>query len=110
MTAHDFSAAVERGKRRTGKVVVGYALGRDDQAPSRLGLVVGKRIGGAVERNRWKRRMRTAVRECGPLRPGVDLVLRLRLGDRANYQVLAGEVFQIVEELGVRETDERSGK
>ena len=51
----------------------------NDLAFSRVGFVVSKRIGGAVQRNRLKRQMREAVRLQGAaLRPGFDLVFIAR--------------------------------
>lgn len=44
--------------------------------PTRLGLAVSRRVGGAVERNRIKRILREAFRkERGNLPPGYDLVV-----------------------------------
>lgn len=49
--------------------------------PSRLGLVVGRRIGGAVQRNRVKRLCRECFRTHPGLLPaGVDLIVIARAG------------------------------
>jgi ribonuclease P protein component len=44
----------------------------------RIAVVAGKRIGGAVERNRARRVMRAAWREAGPLAGDRDAVLVAR--------------------------------
>ncbi len=50
-----------------------------DPGSTRVGFIVGRRIGNAVTRNRVKRRMREAVRSLYPrLRSGHDLVLIAR--------------------------------
>ncbi len=46
---------------------------------SRFGLVVGKRLGGAVVRNKVKRRLREVIRPS-PVEPGWDVVLIARRG------------------------------
>jgi ribonuclease P protein component len=47
---------------------------------TRLGLSVGARVGGAVQRNRVKRLTREAFRQLHPqLPPGMDLVVSARL-------------------------------
>ncbi|MFA5787139.1 MAG: ribonuclease P protein component [Actinomycetota bacterium] len=49
----------------------------------RLGLVVGRDIGGAVQRNRAKRQLREAFRAArGSVQPGVDYVILARGGMR----------------------------
>jgi ribonuclease P protein component len=49
--------------------------------PPRLGLVVGRRIGGAVQRNRVKRLCRECFRTSPGLLPlGVDLIVIARAG------------------------------
>ncbi len=61
---------------------------------SRLGLVVGRRVGSAVVRNRVKRRLRAAVREVG-LPHGVDCVV---LGSKAvadvPFSILCGWIHK----------------
>ncbi len=59
-------------------LLVLYAAPNDNLAP-RVGISVGKRVGGAVVRNRVRRRVREAVRLRLPeLRPGHDLVFIAR--------------------------------
>ena len=55
-----------------GGVTVVAAPGAGDRV--RVGLVVGRRVGKAVTRNRVKRRLRAALAEIGPA-PGHDYVI-----------------------------------
>ena len=60
----DFQRVYQQGRRQfTGNMTV-FFLRRDAAVPggARVGLTVGKVLGGAVERNRIKRRMREAAR------------------------------------------------
>jgi ribonuclease P protein component len=45
---------------------------------ARLGLVVSRRIGGAVPRNRWKRLLREAFRHVQADLPAIDFVCVVR--------------------------------
>lgn len=58
------------------------AAARGDQQPARVGFTATKKLGGAVVRNRAKRRLREAARRLlTPMaRPGVDYVLIARSG------------------------------
>lgn len=57
-----FARTYRTGDRaRSGGVVVLAAAG--EPGPPAVGIVAGKRVGGAVARNRAKRRLRAALRE-----------------------------------------------
>jgi ribonuclease P protein component len=64
------------GKKASTKHLVGYKLQESDQ-PVRFGVVVSKACGGAVKRNRLKRRLRNLARERMEVFPaGSQVVLR----------------------------------
>lgn len=75
----DFQAVYHEGKRHfSGNVTVFYRR-RGDLAGPRVGFTVGKQLGGAVERNRIRRRMRAAIqRRLGAFSLPVDLVVHPR--------------------------------
>lgn len=78
----EFLACAQAPSHAKGAVVV-QARHRGDEDPTvRVGVTATKRIGGAVERNRAKRRMREAARLLLPQfgAPGVDYVLIARGG------------------------------
>ena len=77
----DFLACARAPSCARGAVVV-QARARDDGPLVRAGFTATKRIGGAVQRNRAKRRMREAVRRVLPdlARPGFDYVFIARGG------------------------------
>jgi len=73
-----YAAVHRRGirKPRGPLIVVGLPTGAGD---ARLGLSVGRRVGGAVTRNLIKRRIREAFRLSRPTMPaGYDLVVMVR--------------------------------
>ena len=71
--------------------------GTDAQSPSRAGFVTSKRIGGAVVRNRVRRRLREIVRRNQhELRPGIWLVVIARpSAARASYRALEDEWLRL---------------
>lgn len=67
----DFQQVYQQGRRQfTGNMTVFFLRRRAEDVSAtssvRVGLTVGKVLGGAVERNRIKRRMREAVRLAWP--------------------------------------------
>ena len=75
----DFQIVYKEGKKRfSGNVTVFYRERGDDAGP-RIGFTVGKVLGGAVERNRIRRRLRAVARRCLRLLTGpVDVVMHPR--------------------------------
>lgn len=73
----------------------------NDVGVSRLGVVVSKKVGGAVVRNRAKRRIRAAV-NIRALPPGWDVVViaRTRI-QSAEYRHLESELRQLLVRAGV---------
>ena len=69
-----------------------------DSEPARFGLTVTKKVGGAVERNRIKRRLRAALR-TGGLAPqaGRDYVVVARRDALAvSFSGLCGELTRLL--------------
>lgn len=84
MGALKSSAEIDRvfqsGQRIPSKLVISLVAptpeGRDRNG--RVAVIAGKKLGGAVVRNRAKRLLRAAVREAGGPWPGRDVVLIAR--------------------------------
>ena len=91
--------------RRTGKsyahplvlLIASPSIGK----PSRYGVTANRTIGGAVRRNRAKRRMRAAL-DTFQLDPGWDLVLVARPGlDKAAWEQLLQATGNLLHKAGV---------
>ena len=79
----DFQRVYQNGRRQfTGNMTVFFlrrAAETEPESGPRVGLTVGKVLGGAVERNRIKRRMREAVRlSCQACEGPIDIVFNPR--------------------------------
>jgi ribonuclease P protein component len=74
-------------------------------------LVVSRRHGGAVQRNRIKRQARAAVGLVGGIPPGFDSVIAVRAGSKVEVGRLTDELLQILEKVrGVPGSDEADEK
>lgn len=83
---------------RGGRVVAFVARG-----PGRAAFVAGKKVGGAVQRNRARRVLRAAWREVRPLvEEGADVVWVARASIRgARTQDLVAEMTELLRRAGV---------
>ena len=87
-----FSRVYREGRRFPGTNLVLYV--RPTEELRRVGITVGRRFGGAVARNRAKRRLREALRRLeGRLRDRGDIVLVAR------QQALTAPFVEIVSEI-----------
>ena len=69
-------ARIKRHGRRISTTLFNLLVYKMDDAPSRVGIVVGKRFGNAVRRNRAKRVFRGLVRQLHQdLIPGQELLV-----------------------------------
>jgi ribonuclease P protein component len=75
MRRGDFVASSEHGERRTTRFFIVLLRDRKDGGPTRLGITVTRKVGGAVRRNRIKRLAREWFRSRSREFGSCDLVL-----------------------------------
>ena len=104
----DFERVYKKGRRHFAPHMTVFYLSRERGDGWRVGFTVGKVLGGAIERNRIKRRLREAVRlqwpgVCIPADVVVNpkkSVLKLEFADLENE--IAGAFAVIQKSLGKR--------
>jgi ribonuclease P protein component len=102
----DFARIYERRCSTASGPLVLYAAPRlEPTGDSRVGLSVSRRIGNAVVRNRWKRRLREAFRQVRHrLPPATDYVIVVRGGDPGTGAEAARRAESVIEALAARVT------
>jgi ribonuclease P protein component len=97
----DFDRVYREGKRHFSPNMTVFYLLRTEPPVSglRIGLTVSRALGGAVDRNRLRRRMREAVRFTRPVSaPAIDVVFNpKRLVLKAEFELLVREVSRAFE-------------
>jgi ribonuclease P protein component len=104
----EFERVYRQGRSKGNRFLVLYAFPRedDDDAGPRLGLSVGRRVGGAVERTRVKRVLREAFwEEARRLPEGSDYVVVARpealgLAEREGSDGVRVALAELVDGLG----------
>jgi ribonuclease P protein component len=77
----EFERVYRHGDSHSNRFLVLYAFPREEEGESRLGVSAGRKLGGAVQRNKVKRALREAYREVADELPaGSDIVLVARPG------------------------------
>jgi ribonuclease P protein component len=75
----DFDRVYRDGRSHANRYVVVYSFPRPGEEEPRLGISVGRKVGGAVARNQVKRMLRDAFWACGDSLPeGHDFVIVAR--------------------------------
>ena len=75
----DFDRVYRDGRSHASRFLVVYSFPRAGEEEPRLGISVGRKVGGAVARNQVKRMLRDAFWACGDSLPdGHDFVIVAR--------------------------------
>lgn len=102
---------LDTGRSAAQGPVVVYALRRDDALPPRYALVVGRKWGGAVTRNRLRRLLRESFRTSRPGLPGgFDFVLLPKGGFAAARMEFVREALRGAAARAARRFDEEGPK
>jgi len=109
----EFERVYREGRSHATRHLVVYAFPRrDDDEPPRLGVSVGRKLGGAVERSRVKRLLREAFwATSDALAPGHDFVIVARpaareLAERGGEPAVQEALRTILAEAGLARSPE----
>lgn len=108
----EFERVYREGRSHAGRHLVLYAFPRDSGSDGpRLGISVGRRVGGAVERNRVKRMLRESFWACArPLPETHDFVIVARpevarLAEEKGEPGLREALNELLEKAGIARVD-----
>lgn len=106
----DFERVYKQGRRHFAAHLTVFYLGREAGEDLRVGLTVSRALGGAVARNRMKRRLREAIRVTRPLQGlPADVVINPK------KSVLTADFVELLKEVSgafaliARKLEKRSG-
>ncbi len=105
--SRDFDAVYRKGRSVSTRYLTVHTFPREEPGPDdgpRVGLAVSRKVGGAVVRNRLKRRLRAAWEElAAEARPDSDYVLSARpgLAEAVEAQGAGWLRAQVAETLGL---------
>ena len=99
---HEFKRLYNKGKSAASQCAVVY-LRRNGSNQNHLGVTVSAKLGGAVQRNRIRRRIKEIYRiNEALLTAGYDIVIVARLRSRlAGFKELESSILSLLRKLGV---------
>lgn len=99
----DFLRCYKRGRRQYGRLVTLYVLERGQEAVCpRLGITVTRKVGGAVVRQKIKRRIREIYRRWSQRRqlPPYDILVHVKpKASQADFTTLQTEIHHLLQPL-----------
>ncbi|MEX0791262.1 MAG: ribonuclease P protein component [Actinomycetota bacterium] len=99
-SAAEFRRVFREGKAVSTPHLVVHTAKSSNAGAGRYGLVVSRKVGGAVARNRARRQARAAIELAGGIRPGFDVVIVVKPGAALQVQELSKDLWQIMEGSG----------
>ncbi len=102
----DFQRVYKQGRRHFAAHMTVFYLRHSGEQPARVGIAVGRPLGGAVDRNRIKRRLREAVRHNLPTLGSapVDVVINPKKSAQVvDFELLRDEVSRAFRIIGEKQ-------
>ena len=101
--ASEFARLKREGTSYHGKLIVLSVLKAEPDTETRIGLITSRRVGGAVVRNRVRRRLREIVRAVRPqMRRGLHIVLVARASAaKADFAALRIDVLALAQRCAI---------